>query len=188
MQDSKNPENEGKAFLFRFGKRIFDKIMLAVKPEFEDEVQIDPFDLWEGANFKLKIREFEGQVNYDSSSFEKVSQLLPTDKEMEEVWKKEYSLTKFIAPEAYKEYEKMEDRLNKVLGLDSRVKVDGGSADQLDLSDDEDEKTESQAEENVVEDEKPESSEESETPTSDDKEVDDEDTLAFFEGLAGEDS
>lgn len=116
VQDSKHPENEGKVFLFRFGSKIFGKIQSAVKPEFEDETPIDPFDLWEGANFKLKIRKVENQTNYDTSTFEAPSQLLPSDEALEKVWKSEYKLSEFTSPELFKDYEKLEARYNKVVG------------------------------------------------------------------------
>ena len=70
VSDPKHPENEGKVFLFRYGKKIFDKIMASMQPEFEDETPINPFDFWEGANFKLKIRKVDGFWNYDKSEFD----------------------------------------------------------------------------------------------------------------------
>jgi len=116
VQDSKNPENEGQVRLFKFGMKIFDKLMSAVKPEFEDESPIDPFDLWSGANFKLKIRVVDKMTNYDSSEFEATSQLLPTDKELEAVWKSQHSLTKFVEKDQYKEYNELEKRRARVVG------------------------------------------------------------------------
>jgi len=90
VSDSKHPENEGKVFLFRFGKKIFDKLMAAMQPEFEDESPINPFDFWEGANFKLKIRKVDGFWNYDKSEFEAVSRLADDDAKIEEIWKSQY--------------------------------------------------------------------------------------------------
>lgn len=116
VQDSKNPENEGTVRLFKFGMKIFDKLMSAVKPEFEDETPIDPFDLWKGANFKLKIRVVDNMTNYDKSEFEEASQLLPTDKELEAVWNSQYSLTKFVDKDQYKEYNELEKRRARVVG------------------------------------------------------------------------
>ena len=86
VSDSKHPENEGKVFLFRYGKKIFDKLMAAMQPEFEDETPINPFDFWEGANFKLKIRKVDGYWNYDASSFETVSALSDNDDELNAIW------------------------------------------------------------------------------------------------------
>ena len=92
VSDSKHPENEGKVFLFRYGKKIFDKIMEAMQPAFADEVAVNPFDFWEGANFKLKIRKVDGYWNYDKSEFEGPSALFDEDELIEEVWKKQYAL------------------------------------------------------------------------------------------------
>ena len=118
VEDSKNPQNEGKVFLYKFGKKIFDKITEAMNPAFEDEKAVNPFDLWVGANFKLKIRKVEGYQNYDKSEFESPSPLLSDDEKLEAIWKKEYSLKEFLAPENFKSYDELKSRLDKVLGLD----------------------------------------------------------------------
>jgi hypothetical protein len=117
VKDPTNPSNEGKVFLFKYGKKIFDKIMEAMQPEFEDESPINPFDFWVGANFKLKIVKKDGYWNYDKSEFERVSPLLDDDDAMEAIWKKEYSLTAITAPDQFKSYEELERRMNMVLGL-----------------------------------------------------------------------
>ena len=113
--DSKHPENNGKVFLFRYGKKIFDKIMAAMQPEFEDESAINPFDFWKGANFKLKIRKVDGYWNYDKSEFESPSQLKSTDEELEAIYKKEHSLAEFLAPSNFKSYDELKTRLDTVL-------------------------------------------------------------------------
>jgi len=118
VEDPKNTQNEGKVFLYKFGKKIFDKITEAMNPAFEDEKAVNPFDLWVGANFKLKIRKVEGYQNYDKSEFESPSPLLSDDEELEAIWKKEYSLKEFLAPENFKSYDELKSRLDKVLGLD----------------------------------------------------------------------
>jgi hypothetical protein len=118
VSDPETPENEGKVFLFKFGAKIFDKIKLAVSPEFPDEKPVDPFDLWEGANFTLKIRKRDNQVNYDSSSFGESSQLLPTDKELEAVYNAEHSLEEIIAPDKFKSYDELKQKFNRVTGVD----------------------------------------------------------------------
>jgi len=118
VEDPKNSQNEGKVFLYKFGKKIFDKITEAMNPAFEDEKAVNPFDLWVGANFKLKIRKVEGYQNYDKSEFESPSPLLSDDEELEAIWKKEYSLKEFLAPENFKSYDELKARLDKVLGLD----------------------------------------------------------------------
>ena len=115
VSDSKHPENEGKVFLFRYGKKIFDKIMAAMQPEFEDEKAINPFDFWEGANFKLKIRKVAGYWNYDSSDFENPSALFDNDSQIEGVWKKQYPLSEFTATTNFKSYEELKARLDAVL-------------------------------------------------------------------------
>ena len=115
VSDSKHPENEGKVFLFRFGKKIFDKMMAAMQPEFEDETPINPFDFWEGANFKLKIRKVDGYWNYDASSFENVSALSDDDAVLEGIYKKQYSLQEFLAPTNFKSYDELKKRLDDVL-------------------------------------------------------------------------
>ena len=95
VSDSKHPENEGKVFLFRYGKKIFDKIMAAMQPEFEDESAINPFDFWKGANFKLKIRKVDGYWNYDKSEFDSPTAVLDNDESIEGLWKSQYPLNEF---------------------------------------------------------------------------------------------
>ena len=117
VKDPTNPQNEGKVFLFKYGKKIFDKIMEAMQPEFEDESPINPFDFWQGANFKIKIVKKDGYWNYDKSEFGSVEPLLNDDDALEALWKKEYSLTAITAPDQFKTYEELERRMNSVLGL-----------------------------------------------------------------------
>jgi hypothetical protein len=117
ISDPKNPDNEGKVFLFKFGKKIFDKITEAMNPEFEDETAINPFDFWEGANFKIKIRQVEGYRNYDRSEFDSPTALYDGDDDkLESLWKKEHSLKEFVKPSQFKTYDKIKERLNAVLG------------------------------------------------------------------------
>ena len=115
VSDSKNPDNEGKVFLFRYGKKIFDKLMAAMQPEFEDESPINPFDFWKGANFKLKIRKVDGYWNYDKSEFEAPSPILDDDSAIERIWKEQYPLADFTAPSNFKSYEELKTRLDAVL-------------------------------------------------------------------------
>ena len=115
VSDSKHPENEGKVFLFRYGKKIFDKLMAAMQPEFEDEKAINPFDFWEGANFKLKIRKVAGYWNYDSSDFDTPSAIFDNDEKIEEAWKTQYPLSEFTAASNFKSYEELKTRLDAVL-------------------------------------------------------------------------
>ena len=119
VSDPSNPSNEGQIRLFKFGKKIFDKITEAMNPEFADETPVNPFDLWEGANFKLKIRNVEGYRNYDKSEFADASALLNGDDDkLEELWKKEYSLKDFTERKNFKAYDQLKTRLDKVLGFD----------------------------------------------------------------------
>ena len=119
VKDPANPENEGKVFLFKYGKKIFDKLTAAMQPEFEDEEAIDPFDFWQGANFKLKAKNVAGYRNYDSSEFAAVSPLLDDDDALEALWKKQFSLAEIVAPEQSKTYEELKKRLEYVLGSKS---------------------------------------------------------------------
>jgi len=119
VSDPANPSNEGQIKLYKFGKKIFDKISEAMNPEFADETPVNPFDMWEGANFKLKIRNVEGYRNYDKSEFADKSALFDgDDSKLEELWKQEYSLKEFLEPKQFKSYEVLKARLDKVLGFD----------------------------------------------------------------------
>ena len=118
VSDPSNPSNEGQIKLFKFGKKIFDKITEAMNPEFADETPVNPFDMWEGANFKLKIRNVEGYRNYDKSEFADVSALFDgSDEKLEELWKKEFSLKDFTERKNFKPYDQLKGRLDKVLGF-----------------------------------------------------------------------
>ena len=123
IKDPKHPENEGKVFLYKYGKKIHDKILAAMQPEFQDETPVNVFDLWEGANFKLKIKKVAGFWNYDSSEFDSVSALSSDDTELEATWKSEHSLEAFTAADQYKSYEDLEKRLQLVLGSAPRATV-----------------------------------------------------------------
>ena len=117
VKDPLHPENEGKVFLFKYGKKIFDKIVEAASPQFEDERPVDVFNFWQGANFKLKIVKKDGFWNYDKSEFESPSVLGEfSDGELEKIYKQQYSLTDFTDPSKFKTYEELEARLNLVLG------------------------------------------------------------------------
>ena len=120
ITDPKNPENEGQVKLFKFGKKIFDKITLAMNPQYEDEKPMNPFDLWNGANFKIKIRQVEGYRNYDLSGFDNSSALSNDDAMLEKIWKSEYSLKEFTDPKNFKSYEELKRKMNDVLGLNDQ--------------------------------------------------------------------
>ena len=137
VSDPANPQNEGKVFLYKFGKKIFDKIQEAMQPEFEDEDPINPFDFWKGANFKLKVRKVAGFINYDKSEFESASAAFDgDDAKLEELWKTEYALNEFIDPSTFKTYDELKNRLNEVLGSDIRqtAVVETSTAESTDFS------------------------------------------------------
>ena len=125
VSDPANPENEGKVKLYKFGKKIFDKIMDVMQPQFADEEPVNPYDFWEGADFKIKIRKVEGWVNYDKSEFASQSSLYDgDDARLQEVYGKLYSLQEFLTPENYKTYDELKLKLNRVLGVDAGVSMD----------------------------------------------------------------
>mgnify|MGYP000117852381 FL=1 len=168
VSDSRHPENEGKVFLFRYGKKIFDKCMEAMQPAFEDETPINPFDFWEGANFKLKIRKVDGYWNYDKSEFESPSPLFDNDDKLEKVWKKQYALKEFTAPTNFKSYSELKNRMDAVLAGTTVV----GNVVDLPL----------EPVETVTVDTK-----EEPAPTVEVTEGEEEDTMSYFEKLAEED-
>jgi hypothetical protein len=116
VSDPKNPDNEGKVFLFKFGKKIFDKITMAMNPEFEGDEAVNPFDFWKGANFKIRIRTVDGYPNYDQSLFDASRPLKDDDAELERIWNKQHSLKEFVDPKNFKSYEELKRRLDEVLG------------------------------------------------------------------------
>ena len=115
VSDPAHPENEGQVKLFKFGKKIFDKITEAMQPEFDDETPINPFDFWKGANFKLKIRKVDGFWNYDKSEFEGVSAIADNDDSIKAIWEKQYPLKPFLNADNFKSYEELKDKLNRVI-------------------------------------------------------------------------
>jgi hypothetical protein len=117
LSDPKNPENEGKCFLYKYGKKIFDKISESIKPEFADEIAINPFDFWKGADFKLKIRKVAGFTNYDKSEFDSASELFEgKDDFLKTLWETQHGLNEFIDPANYKSYDELKTKLVRVLG------------------------------------------------------------------------
>ena len=117
ISDPANPANDGKVFLFKFGKKIFDKIVDVMQPQFEDEKPVNPFDFWEGADFKIKIRQVEGYRNYDKSEFASAAPLLGgDDKKLEGVYEQLHDLQEFTDPKNYKSYDELSRKLKEVLG------------------------------------------------------------------------
>lgn len=149
IKDKLNPENEGKVFKFRYGKKIFDKLNTLMNPEFEGDEPINPFDLWEGANFRVRIKQVAGYRNYDESRFDDKSPLFKDEDKMEEIWSKAHSLASHVAPDQFKSYEELKTRLYRVLALDKATPLQGSASaatkksaaavQQPDVEDDDDE-------------------------------------------------
>ena len=117
VSDPACPENEGKVFLFRYGMKIHQKLLDAMKPEFADEDPIIPFDFWQGANFRLRQRKVAGYPNYDKSEFDSPSALFDGDEEkLKAVWEQQHALSEFVDPANYKSYDELKTRLETVLG------------------------------------------------------------------------
>ncbi len=122
VKDSKNPENEGKVFLFSYGSKIMEKITKAISPQFEDEVAFDPFDLYTGANFKLKVRKVDGYTNYNDSEWAECGPLLDDDAELERIWNSEHSLLDIIDPKNFKSYDELKAMLDRAMGTGNTQK------------------------------------------------------------------
>lgn len=170
VKDPAHPELEGTVVLYKFGKKIFDKIKDVMKPEFEDEKAINPFDLWEGANFKIKIRQVEGYRNYDKSEFESATAVADNDEAIEAIWKKEFSLKEFVAPDQFKSYEALKKHLDYVL---NSAGLQAQRAEEADLV---------ETKPKVIEETKPKASIEDEAGPSDADE-----SLSYFAKLANAD-
>ena len=136
VEDPSNPDNEGKVFIYKFGKKIFDKIQDVLKPEFQDEKPVNPFDFWEGANFKLKIRQVEGYRNYDKSEFSTPSAVADDDTKIEAIWNQQYDLGTLVAPDQFKSYEDLKAKLDMVLGSKTVPTAESISAQTNDAADD----------------------------------------------------
>ena len=117
VSDPKHPENEGQVKLYKFGKKIFDKIMDKMKPQFEDEQPTNPFDPWKGCNFKLKVRKVEGFTNYDKSEFDSSTAIFEDDGKIETLWKSQYKLAPFLDASNFKSYDELKAKLDLVLNV-----------------------------------------------------------------------
>jgi hypothetical protein len=136
VKDPDHPEKEGKVFLYSYGKKIFDKIKEKLEPQFEDEKRVNPFNFWEGANFKLKIRKVEGYRNYDKSEFEEQSGVFAgDDAKIEALWKSAYSLLELVDKKNFKSYDVLKARLDKVLGVDGGTPMPTTTAESTTVSD-----------------------------------------------------
>ena len=171
VKDGANPQNEGKVFLYRYGKKIFDKVMETMQPAFEDETPVNPFDLWKGANFKLKLRKVDGYWNYDKSEFEAPSAIFDDDDQLEELWGKEHSLTAFTDTSNFKSYDELKKRLDVVLSGVTTV----GNVTEMTTEESFDDSPETIS---VVD------TPEEPAPTVSVTEEDDDDTMSYFEKLA----
>ena len=189
VRDPANPANEGKVFLFKYGKKIFDKILNAMQPEFDDEDPINPFDFWQGANFKIKIVKKDGYWNYDKSEFDRVEPLMGDDDALESLWRKEYSLTAITAQDQFKTYEELEKRMNYVLGLSQTVTPTQSRA-VVEQEDDYDSYSSPVSREDRVMQELEESYTRSKSPSlpkiTQEVDDDEDDALAYFSRLADE--
>jgi hypothetical protein len=174
VSDPKNPDNEGKVFLYKYGKKIFEQLKEAISPAFEDEAAINPFDLREGANFKIKIRKVDGYWNYDKSEFDSIAPLFEDEDKLNETFSSAYSLTDIIAPSEFKTYEELKEKLDRVLGLTGSVSTSTAESVAEDLEEVpwSNVNTESVADEPVI------ASAESTSPSED------EDAMDYFKKLA----
>tara|TARA_B110000259_G_scaffold187418_1_gene241546 strand:- start:1084 stop:2007 length:924 start_codon:yes stop_codon:yes gene_type:complete len=135
VKDPANSDNDGKVFMYQFGKKIFDKLNDLMNPQFEDETPVNPFDLWEGANFRLKIRKFEGYPNYDKSEFDSPSPVSEDDAELERIYNAEHSLQELVDPKNFKSYNELKTKLFRVLALDEEASIPAKAEDdEFDLS------------------------------------------------------
>jgi hypothetical protein len=176
VSDPKHPENEGKVFLYKYGKKIFDKIQEKLSPQFEGEKPVNPFDFWKGCNLKLKIRQVMGYRNYDASEWEPQTSVFDgDDSQIEALWKKSHSLKAFVSPDQFKSYDELKAKLNKVLGA-------GGVAASVAAKTN---KTEQVDEDSVPWDDEPKKTVNVKKPTAETVSIgDDDDDMSYFDKLA----
>ena len=173
VEDKANPDSEGNVYYYKFGKKIFDKIKDVMQPQFEDETPVNPFDFWEGANFKLKIRQVEGFRNYDKSEFDNPSPISEDDAVIEGLWAKQHSLQEKVGPTEFKTYEELKSKLDMVLSGGARV----ATAEQISQT------TNDAADDHFMEKVKSVQA----SPTAVDESTDEDDTLSYFKSLAEDD-
>ena len=178
VKDSSNPENDGKVFMYKYGKKIFDKLNDIMNPQFEDEKPVNPFDLWEGANFRLKIRKVDGYRNYDKSEFDEPSPLLDDDSAMEAIWKQQYSLSEIVDEKNFKSYDELKAKMHRVLGLS-----EGSSSSNYGTTAEEDD-ADQELDMSSIGKEEPQSEMKSDKQSSVSGSDDDDDDLEFFKNLA----
>jgi hypothetical protein len=178
VKDPTRPQNEGKVFLFKYGKKIFDKLNEAMHPQFEDEKPVNPFDFWEGADFKLKIRNVEGYRNYDKSEFDKPAPLSEDDDVLKQIWESEHSLQELVNPKHFKSYDELKARLEKAIGISDQI-TDSVTNRRVEEAFGEDEDVAFATPQKTA---APKAAPKAETPPWDD----DEDDLSFFKKLASD--
>tara|TARA_Y100000361_G_scaffold154116_1_gene178235 strand:- start:23749 stop:24645 length:897 start_codon:yes stop_codon:yes gene_type:complete len=170
ITDPANPQNEGKVFLYKYGKKIFDKIQEAMNPEFEDEVPINPFDFWVGADFKIKIRTLDGFVNYDRSEFDPPSKLMAgDDSKLEEIYNQQHSLIDLIAEDKFKSYDELKEKFERIMGFQSGT-----------------DRVQFEAVEETIVEELPKTKDASDFQLSKAPELEDDDNMSYFQKLANE--
>lgn len=184
VSDPSNPDNEGKVFLWKYGKSIFNIINEAMDPQFEDEEAINPFDLWDGANFKIKIRNKDGYVNYDKSEFDSISMLDDDEYTMEKIWKSQHKLSEFIDEDQFRSYDDQKSRLDRVLGQKTTKTTKSAESDAGTSTAQKFEKSKKEKAAPVME-EKEEIHSADDIPF--DVDEDEDDTLSYFTKLAEED-
>lgn len=178
VSDPGNPDNEGKVFLYQYGKKIFDKLMDAMQPDFEDEDPINPFDFWSGANFKLKIRDVEGYRNYDKSEFSRQEPLFDDDAKLENIYNSMHQLSEYTDPSKYKSYSELKAKLMSVLG----EQADGGTQsirDEISLGD--------ELSPTPMKESQPASMKTADQLSSEPATADEEDTMSYFANLVNDD-
>lgn len=182
IKDFGNPENDGKVFLFEYGAKIFDKLKDMMNPTFEGEEPVDPFNLWEGSNFRLKVRQFEGYPNYDKSSFDDPSALSDDDDKLEGIWKQCHSLSELVDPKNFKSYDELQAKLHRVLGITGNTakKAAASQSAEEDIDDDLDMSSLSNAGKEAEEPQMAEAQSSLDSSSGDD----DDDDLEFFKNLA----
>ena len=178
ISDPSNPENEGQVKMYRFGKKIFDKIMDSMQPQFPDEAPVNPFDLWNGADFTVKIRKVEGYPNYDASAFKSPSAIAGSDEELEAIYNKQHDMSEWTDPKNYKSYDELKSRLAVVLGESAPRTV----REQVSLDTSEPYKAPVAAA--PVQ---PVSAPQPEISTAENTNLDEDDTMSYFAKLAAED-
>ena len=121
INDPQAPENNGKVFLYKFGKKIIEKINEAKKPTNPTKKAIEVFSYYEGANFYItgkKTVTAEGQkfTDYTSSSFESNPSAIGDDNYIESIDKQLHSVEEFIKPTNFKSYAALQELFSRVMG------------------------------------------------------------------------